>query len=106
MGFGTLEHDLLGHLAYWVQILGPGDILGSFAGFIGLALMKLQCWTEIGISFWDPSKTPLRFDSVVRRRDTDDFETSATETVLVCVLCLVVTYHLRAAPWYIRQPST
>ena len=51
MGFGMLEHDLLGHLAYWVQILGLGAILGPFAGFINLARIKLRCWTEIGTSF-------------------------------------------------------
>ena len=70
MGFGTLEHDLLGHLAYWVQILGLGAILGSFAGFIDLARMKLRCWTEIGTSFSgfvenaaSRAKLLLRFDS-------------------------------------------
>lgn len=70
MGSGTLEHDLLGHLVYWVQILGLGAILGSFVGFIDLARMKLRCWTEMGTSFLGSvgnaasgAKLPLRFDS-------------------------------------------
>ena len=70
MGLGTLEYDLLGHLAYWVQTLGLGAILGSFAGFIDLARMKLRYWTGIGTFFLGSvenaasrAKLPLRFDS-------------------------------------------
>jgi hypothetical protein len=48
MGLGTSEHELLDQLAYWVQILRLGTILGSFAGFIDSARMKLRCWTGIG----------------------------------------------------------
>lgn len=51
MGLGTPEHELLDQLAYWVQILRLGTILGSFTGFIDSARMKLRCWTGIGISF-------------------------------------------------------